>query len=310
MKDLSEYLSTPKYSHPSFGWDFDKWCADNNITEPTNEDIDWYMAHSWVDKADAPNHIKFSAVMSIHDVNPLSRLNEMPGAVSLKQLAKTIQQRFGSRYKQQVIEYKNSEGDLKETVQVLIPTSLYRNESDFNEFCEQLEIMAWYFTTTGRFNKDSERISIIIEPINATNVTDFVMKECGGCIYHVCRKELTKSILKSGLRAKGKDTPADYSPKSNRNAPTYRVFPNRTSFVCAKNQDELWQCVAQIINDKCSPAEQRLPANEKWKRFNVLKIDLKKHPCNVWFYADGFYTTKNFIYTMAYFPPKFIEIER
>lgn len=306
MKSLHEVLT--QRSLPEYGWDFDKWCQQNGILEPTNEDIDWFMDHSWAHKYEPKPGMKIWSPLSIDDINPLHRLTEMLHSVPLGTIVKHMQSKFGAEYKDRIVSCKKNLLDIIDSVEVAIPTRLYKNDDDFDEFCKQLETLAWYFSYDVPKRSDNEKTTIVIEPINANDVTDYVMGKCGGVIYHICRAKHLPSILKAGLRPKGKDTPVDFSDRSNHTAPTYRSFPNRIHFVCGETPVIVTQLISNIINDKCTPREKRMPVDERLKLFKVIKIDLNKHKCNINFYVDGLYVGKNFVYTMAYFPPKFLDV--
>lgn len=306
MKDLTTYFVEP-YILPKFGWDFDEWCKDNNITEPTNEDIEWFMDHSWAHKYEPKPGMRLWCPFSMDEINPLHKLTEMLHSVTLGTIVKTMQREFGPNYKECIISCPKDWYNMKSSVEVSIPTKLYKDDDDFDEFCKQLEILAWYFSYNVPKKSDEHRTTIVIEPINANDVTDYVMSKCGGVIYHVCRAKHVSSILRTGLRPKGKDTPIDFSKQSNNTAPTYRSFPNRIHFVCGESRNEVMGLIAQIINDKCTQGEKRLSPDKRWDLFRVIKIDLNKHHCDINFYVDGLYVGTNFIYTMAYFPPKYLE---
>lgn len=282
MKSISEYIrekSQPKYQKPKFGWDFDEWCEDNNITEPTNEDIDWYMKHSWV-REDV-------CIDGWSDVNPMYYVNEMLNSVTLEKLISQIRARFTKYSFRYDSVHKNDICDSE----IRISTDLYNNEKDFDRFCKVMEVMMWEYSHGVPKKSDDQYTTIIISPFHVKDITKKIMTEGRGLVYHVCNKESTKSIVKTGLRPKGKYT---------KNRRKYKNFQNRVHFIWGHDDQEVADLIGGIIQDK------------GWKEndVDIIKIDLNKHKCDVLFYVDSVYYGEQYVYTYTYFPPQFLELEQ
>lgn len=281
MKSLADYLKEmepPKYVKPQFGWNFDEWCEDNNISEPTNEDIEWYMMNSWFRTG--------SRIDSMSDMNPMHYINEMLNSVTLERLIFHLRSRFTKYSFRYNGAHKNDICDSE----IRISTDLYNNEKDFDRFCKTMEIMMWEYSHSIPKKSDNQFTTIIISPFQVQDITKKIMTEGRGLVYHVCSKESAKSIMKTGLRPKGKYT---------KNHPKYRNFQNRVHFIWGHDDREVSNLIGSIIRDKHFRPED----------ISIIKLDLNKHKCNVSFYVDSEYNDEYSVYTYAYFPPQFLELE-
>lgn len=110
----------------------------------------------------------------------------------------------------------------------------------------------------------------IIEPIYSEQASDRVYKECNGILYHFTDNNTAKSILKSGLRIKGRSEKDWKYPN--------RVYLYAPGFYLSRENAGDWLMDALNVVD-----------NQKIKSFGlaVLKVDLHKlNKSNISFYVD------------------------
>ena len=131
-------------------------------------------------------------------------------------------------------------------------------------------------------------IRIKVEPIKTKNITDFVNKNCGGKIYHICTRENLKWILQSGLRVRGEKN-------------DYRYIQNKVYFFCGENKDDLLDNFVEIANSLNTLQEEY-----DWIKDNYALLEIDVNDYNIDFYMDGYYIDqKPYIgYTYNYFPPR------
>ena len=132
-------------------------------------------------------------------------------------------------------------------------------------------------------------IRIKVEPIKTKNITDFVKNNCGGKIYHICKRDQVEQILRSGLRTKGEKN-------------DYRYIKNKVYFFCGENKDNLFYNLRQVAISKFAWGAEYDWIDED--EYTLLEIDVNGY--NIDFYMDGYYLDqKPYIgYTYNYFPPR------
>lgn len=283
MKSLTQHIneSPVNWSQPVIGWDFDNWLDINNIIDVTEDVINAYMSMTWD---------RMGVSMCNEHASP-DTIMEMLVSISIDKLVKHLRKRYCSIK----IEHTFQSSDRPGTV-LGIPRDLYMDRKSFEQFCDDLKVMQWYFSDYE--GSDGDIAYIYIEPVLADKKTDYIKRYCGGKIYHLCRKELTDKILKSGLRTKGEDTKPNPMLLNN---PMYRKFPNRSFFFyIAPGQDFLDAIIltGRMFNRYVDIITIR-------NNFDLIRVDLNR-ASYLELYKDPA-GTDNAVYTYAYIPPKFIE---
>lgn len=272
------------------GWSLESFLENNEITEPTNEQLEWYARYTW----DNSNTNKGYMTDTIFDASQW--VNEMLSSVTFDMLYKQLNYQIGTGFRRG--DKINQKGESK----LLIPKMYWDDKEDEirNLIDKYFWIITSIFTVNDIYEPDGEPqfvkvgkfdyVEIVLEPVLCDNVTKWVMDECGGKIYHITSQENLKHILKSGLRMKGEKNP-------------YRMIKNKTYFVSGKDIHSVFKRVLDICKDK---GLHFFTPNDD-KRVGVVMVDLKKHKYDVSFFKDTFYEDEGMFYSYAYFPPTMIE---
>lgn len=299
LKDFNDFKDNAKYNYPDdSSFTFESFMKVNNVNDDTiTEDmINWYINHICTKLTHpAVNHNDF--------LYHWSYVTEMLKQTSIEMLVKVLNKQLGGTNRNNFVT--NVYGKDDEHVNRLWITPDIYDVDKISEICDKMQ---WVFTAV-EMNKsgvygnpmkhepyinndvcDFPVIQILVEPVKTKVITDFVMNNCGGKIYHICSNDFVDKILKSGLRVKG---------ESN----SYRFINNRLFFVCGETLEDIvinLEIVAGTLN--------AMDYDEISDNFSILEIDVNGY--NVDFYQDGYYNDdiKYIGYCYTYFPPKRIRV--
>lgn len=232
--------------------------------------------------------------------NLVDYILEFNNALSNKKIIQEIDRFINKEYKSDIeecdIEYEPTNNDIS-NIRIFISgdnasdliNKLYKNKS----FKDYLYARKWYIT-----KHNANTGLIIIEPIDANDITDKIYKDFNGIVYHITLSKNVKTILNTGLR-----------PKQGNS--DFRLFDdNGHIYVYMSNDfEELCNITKSIINDKKLSNRKD---DYKWSTYNisVLKIDLNKiNSTQIIFYKDTYYFSsevRNAAYTKYKIPAKCI----
>lgn len=304
IKKFDKYVDENKYNYPNDSdMSFDNFLLENGVTDDTvtADMMEWYAYHVCDKDGYFNPHSDYCYCPNINVY-----INEMLNKTSIQLLVKTLNKELGADSDHFVINHTNA--DEKVNI-LLISSKLYDRWRVFN-ICDK---MMWSFTSVevyrgvfrNPFDVDKPYeckdfgdpvIRIKVEPIKTKNITDFVKNECGGIIYHICRRDQVDNILRSGLRVKGEKN-------------DYRYIKNKVYFFCGKDWDDLFYNLNKVAISKSAWDPTIIWIDED--EFALLKIDVGGY--NIDFFMDTFYNDcKDYIgYTYNYIPPKRItEIDK
>lgn len=289
MKSLNSYIDDHIYILGSSdkNWSLDSFLESNDLFDTTPEILEWYARNHW-DNSKGNYHLMTDEIF-----HPSQWINEMLTSHSFEYLYKRLNQAIGAGFKkgENVNEkgrselyipykyWKASEEDIRDTIDKYfwVLSSIRTRHSSIPGGIPRKSGDLYIYTISNH-----EYVKVTLEPIKSDNVTKYVMRKCGGQIYHITSSKNLDSIMKNGIRMKGEDN-------------SYRFIKNKTYFVVGKNSEELKKNIQTVIDSKgISDAI-------------ILKIDLKKHIYNISFFKDTFYKECDVVYTYAYFPPTFID---
>jgi len=285
-----------KYKYPTDSENtFENFLEVNNVDEGvvTEDMMDWYSLHI----CDKKGYFDPYDLTGYHP-NINVYINEMLEKTSLNLLKTQLNIDLGAGKENFVTNYTDKDDHVNTLV---ISKDIYDREKIMRT-CDK---MMWVFTSVcvgddkwGNPNNVDEPyvfsgwgmplVMIRVEPVKTKNITDFVVNECCGKIYHLCEKKNLDRILRSGLRVKGDKNDYRYTLK--------KVF-----FVCGSTRDDIISNMRIVIDSKLK--ERTLFLDD----FTILEIDVNGY--NIDFYQDGYYDedVKYIGYTYNYFPPKRIK---
>lgn len=232
--------------------------------------------------------------------NLVDYILEFNNALSNKKIIQEIDKFINKEYKSDLekcdIDYDPTDSDIS-NIRIFIDgdnaaefvNKLYKDKA----FKDYLYARKWYIT---KHNINTGLI--IIEPIDANNITDKIYKDFDGIVYHITLSKNVKTILNTGLR-----------PKQGNN--DFRLFDDNGHIYVymSNNFRELCNITKSIINDKILSNGKD---GDKWSIYNisVLKIDLNKiKNTQIIFYKDTFYFSnevRNAAYTKYKIPAECI----
>lgn len=295
----NKMLDNNKYKYPcDSGFTFESFMKVNNVNDDTiTEDmIDWYTNHICTGLTHpAVNHNDF--------LYHWSYVTEMLKHTNIEMLVKNLNKNLVGTKKNSFVT--NVCGKDDDHVNKLWITPDIYDADKISEICDKMQ---WIFTAV-EINKsgvygnpmkheayvnndvcDFPVIQMMVEPVKTKVITNYVMNNCGGKIYHICNNDSVDKILKTGLRVKGQTN-------------SYRFINNRLFFVCGETLEDV------LINLEIVAGTLNAMDYEKISdEFTILEIDVNGY--NVDFYQDGYYNddVKYIGYCYTYFPPKRIRI--
>lgn len=161
-------------------------------------------------------------------------------------------------------------------------------ETDMSNYDKFKDILRFY-----NYNiRQTFKGGLLIEPIYATDLSNYVYNECGGIVYHFTDNKSAKYILENGLRIKG-STVGRHIPK--------RIYVYAPQKLINKNDiDDVKRFALAVVN------------SIKIKRYGLccLKINLNKpHNTNIGFYKDTTMKQKESLFTLNNIPKECITID-
>lgn len=262
MKSLS--------SHLTYTWSVDSWMGDN---EPNEDLIKEYMEETW-------QKSKWKLAYTEDQIDRFDFINEMLKSADIEFVVHRLQDVLGLEYQKSIVKNKiETKGRVATELDIDLDVCL----NSMTEIHKELDKMMWYVS---RVNYGDEEVSLTIEPIQSVDCTEYIMNNCDGKLYHICKKRDLKQILRQGLKTK----------RTNQ----LRFYTNRIYFVAAPEEDI----------DKCIKTVAEEDLDYKKGEYKILLVDLKKYKYNINIYVDSYTHRKEdfCFYTYAYFPPNFLEV--
>jgi len=156
----------------------------------------------------------------------------------------------------------------------------YNKNGNEEEARKMIEFFGWYIS------KDVAN-QLTICPKYSEDVSDYVIRDCYGYLYHVCKNEYLDSILKSGLKCKtGKRLPGtDEIIK-------YREFPKRIYCIAAPPKE-----VVHAVIEVCAEI-----GIKDISEYSIIKLGIANNK----FYHDDCMMSKYACFTYNNIPAKYI----
>lgn len=244
--------------------------------------------------------------------NPFVHINEMLKTTNIDLLLKELNKSLGANKTPIVIDkYAGFDEGQKCAQELKIPAKIF----DYDKIEDICNKMMWSISSMFVKTKDGqekymnvqkekgwtpvsrkdkgkryEHYCMVVEPIQSEISTDYVNRECNSKVYHITERHIyDEEISKKGLRMKGEKN-------------GYRFIKNKVYFFTGKDKDSLNKAFREVAQSKqawdYSVETLKSP-------YCILEIDCSKY--NIDFYRDTFYSSKDIIYTYAFFPPSMIK---
>ena len=300
MKTLKEYIESQKYHYPQDDWQtLESFLEVNKINEASKDDLNWY-ANYVCDVNNYNNPAKFVNNYG----SPIEQIDEMLKSSTFSIVKKELNKKLaknGYSIRRDTDEIEFHQGE-KTVNTIEIPVEIFDLDILYDVCEKHMWTVNSFAVTDIRYKASGEPyefedsfgkyFKFRIEPIQSENKDDFVFNKCKGIVYHLCEKDKLKSIMKSGLRMKGKNN-------------LYRMIENKVFFVAEDNKENLKRTIKRVARSK---GYWDWKNNKLKDNVCILKVDVNGY--NIHFYEDTYYDDGEkigVIYSYAYFPPKMIE---
>lgn len=286
-KELCESQFTKDYEIP-WGWDYDEFLETNNLQD--SSDILWeFLQRTWIN-----GPVPFN----VNQIYPFQFLFEMHNPVDLFTIINILKRKYDSKIE---IDWFRSRDE--GITYLKVPDSIWKNVDKKQSFLNTLDVMQWYLSR--EYSSYSEGMVIEIAPKTTKNMTNFVLNKCDGKIYHICNKEVTDIILRTGFRPKNRQRQTikrltrTFDLKKEVTPLIKRDCPARTYFFAGDTQKNLLDAANYVLFQMLG---------WDWHEADVFEVDFRPYKqANLW-EDDANYSEHIALYTYTAIHPKHIKL--